>query len=204
MTDISPVRQGARTYSAALPHPCFGPERNQARAIDWDRRDRGHSLRGPSVHQGAQPPCCNPDAVYMAATDIMPASTETPLPRGSHPYTVRGPLATASDFNDVPTSSGPVDVAPRHGHSNQWRSHGSIIDAFARVWRRPSGSDRWRREGRPSNRWLRMPHCGLVRVHRDDHRSRSRSLRRPSGLNRRHGRSDPWRDDGDRRNGRPR
>jgi putative transposase len=41
-------------------------------------------------HQGAQSTCCNPDAVYMAATEIMPASTEKLLPRGSHPYRVRG------------------------------------------------------------------------------------------------------------------
>ena len=67
----------------------FEPERQKARAIDWDQSDRGLSLRGPSVHQGAQPPCCNPDAVYMAAAEIMPASTDTPLPRGSHPYTVQ-------------------------------------------------------------------------------------------------------------------
>ena len=31
---------------------------------------------------------------YMAAAEIMPASTETPLPRGSHPYMVRGPWRT--------------------------------------------------------------------------------------------------------------
>ena len=52
MTDISPVRQGARTHGAALPHPCFGPERQGARAVapkvrlwrnDWDRSDRGLS-----------------------------------------------------------------------------------------------------------------------------------------------------------------
>ncbi len=41
-------------------------------------------------HQGAQRSCCNPDAVYMAAAEITPASPETPLPRGSHPYMVRG------------------------------------------------------------------------------------------------------------------
>ena len=37
-------------------------------------------------HQGAQLMCCNPDAVYIAATEIMLASNKTPLPRGSHPY----------------------------------------------------------------------------------------------------------------------
>lgn len=40
-------------------------------------------------HQGAQRSCCKSDAVYMAAAEITPASPETPLPRGSHPYTVR-------------------------------------------------------------------------------------------------------------------
>ena len=43
MTDISPVRQGARTHGAAPPHPCFEPERHRARAIDWDQSDRGLS-----------------------------------------------------------------------------------------------------------------------------------------------------------------
>ena len=37
-----------------------------------------------------------------------------------------------SDFTDVPTWSGTVYVAPRHGLSDQWRSHGSIIEVFAR------------------------------------------------------------------------
>ena len=62
-------------------------------------------------HQGAQPSCCNPDAVYMAAAEITPASPEKLLPHGSHPYTVRGiasdgatgssPLATARAEHDV-------------------------------------------------------------------------------------------------------
>lgn len=46
-------------------------------------------------HQGAQPSCCNPDAVYMAAPEFTPASTETLLPRGSHPYMVRETMANA-------------------------------------------------------------------------------------------------------------
>lgn len=37
-----------------------------------------------------------------------------------------------SDFTDVATWKGFVYVAPRHGHSDQWHSHGSIIDAYAR------------------------------------------------------------------------
>ena len=40
-------------------------------------------------HQGVQSKYCNFDAVYMAAADQVPASTEKPLPRGSHPYTVQ-------------------------------------------------------------------------------------------------------------------
>ncbi len=59
----------------------FGPERFQARAVapmvrlwrnDWDQCDRG-------IHQGAQPPCCRSDAVYMAATDRTPESQRSPL-----------------------------------------------------------------------------------------------------------------------------
>jgi len=37
-----------------------------------------------------------------------------------------------SDFTYVSSWQGMVYVAPRHGHSDQWRSHGSIIDVFAR------------------------------------------------------------------------
>lgn len=37
-----------------------------------------------------------------------------------------------SDFTYVATWKGFVYVAPRHGHSDQGRSHGSIIDAYAR------------------------------------------------------------------------
>jgi putative transposase len=37
-----------------------------------------------------------------------------------------------SDFTYVSSWQGMVYVAPRHGHSDQWRSHGSIIEVFAR------------------------------------------------------------------------
>ena len=37
-----------------------------------------------------------------------------------------------SDFTCVPTWSGTVCVAPRHGLSDQWRAHGPMIDVFAR------------------------------------------------------------------------
>ena len=43
-------------------------------------------------HQGAQSKHCNFDAVYMAAADQVPASTEKPLPRRSHPYMVQACL----------------------------------------------------------------------------------------------------------------
>ena len=51
------------------------------------------------IHQGAQPPCCNPDAVYMAATVTMPTSTEKPLPRGSHPYRVQEQWSNAIEVD---------------------------------------------------------------------------------------------------------
>lgn len=37
-----------------------------------------------------------------------------------------------SDFTYVSSWEDMVCVALRHGHSDQWRSHGSIIDVFAR------------------------------------------------------------------------
>ncbi len=51
------------------------------------------------LHQGAQPPRCNPDAVYMAATEMTSAATEKPLPSGSHPYMVRGQWSSAEPAN---------------------------------------------------------------------------------------------------------
>jgi len=65
----------------------FGPERYQARAIDWDQSDRG-------IHQGAQH-SCKSDAVYMAATDQTPKSIDQHLPSGHHPYMVRETMANA-------------------------------------------------------------------------------------------------------------
>jgi hypothetical protein len=41
----------------------------------------------------------------MAAAGIMPASTEKPLPRGSHPYTVRAPRRTPSGSTSFRRSS---------------------------------------------------------------------------------------------------
>ena len=48
------------------------------------------------------------------------------------PLCAIGSRTMASDFTYVATWKGFVYVAPRHGHSDQWRSHGSIIDAYAR------------------------------------------------------------------------
>ena len=66
----------------------FGPERTPARAIDWDQSDRGLSSgRAANVLQlrrrihGRN----RPDA----------SITETPLPRGRHPYMVRGQWSNA-------------------------------------------------------------------------------------------------------------
>ena len=76
----------------------FGPERNQARAIDWDLSDCG-------IHQGAQQRCTS-DAVYMAAPDQTPALTDPHLPSGRHPYMVRVTMA-----NDLALKES--DLSPR-------------------------------------------------------------------------------------------
>ena len=60
----------------------FGPERPRARAIDWDQSDRGHSSRRAVtvLHLRRRIHGRNrPDA----------SITETPLPRGRHPYMIR-------------------------------------------------------------------------------------------------------------------
>lgn len=61
----------------------FEPKHPRVRAIDWGQSERG-------FHQGAQQRC-NSDAVYMAATDLAPKITDTPLPSGCHPYMVQAP-----------------------------------------------------------------------------------------------------------------
>ena len=135
----------------------FEPERLAARAIDWDRSDRG-------LHQGAQPPCCNPDAVYMAATDITPASPEKPLPRGSHPYTVRARWATgrargrtggAAEVGRAEPVTG-RDLAPHGVLAGGLRPLAALRPLRPQLRRspalsnrRPPGSDRWRSDGRP-------------------------------------------------------
>jgi hypothetical protein len=48
----------------------------------------------------------------MAAAEIMPASTDTPLPRGSHPYMVRETLANAVYIALGVTRDGQREVQP--------------------------------------------------------------------------------------------
>ena len=86
MTDMSP-----RT-------PCS--DRSAHQRVPSHRRCASGATIGTfavaDFHQGAQPPCCIPDAVYIAATEIMPPSTETLLSHGSHPYTVRATVGDAA------------------------------------------------------------------------------------------------------------
>jgi len=65
----------------------FEPEHFEVRAIDLDPSAGG-------LHQGAQPSCCRPDAVYMAATDQLPDPNKALAPRepsihGSSPMASR-------------------------------------------------------------------------------------------------------------------
>ena len=72
-----PARQWTANGGDTAEDTLFEPERIEARAIDWDQSDRG-------IHQGAQSEHCNPDAVYMAATDRTPESQRSTLaPRAS-------------------------------------------------------------------------------------------------------------------------
>jgi putative transposase len=60
--------------------------------------------------------------------------TSAPCPRDKVNRQFRAPapnLLWVGDFTYVSTWRGFVYVAPRHGLSDQWRSHGSIIDTFA-------------------------------------------------------------------------
>lgn len=56
-----------------------------------------------------------------------------PLDKVNRQFRVPAPnMLWVSDFTYVATWKGFVYAAPRHGHLDQWRSHGSIIDAYAR------------------------------------------------------------------------
>ena len=66
-------------------------------------------------------------------TTIPDKKLPCPLDRVNRQFRVPAPnMLWVSDFTYVATWKGFVYVAPRHGHSDQWRSHGSIIDAYAR------------------------------------------------------------------------
>jgi hypothetical protein len=57
-----------------------------------------------------------------------------PLDKVNRQFRVPAPnMVWVSDFTYAATWKGFVYVAPRHGLSDQWRSHGSIIDAYACV-----------------------------------------------------------------------
>jgi transposase InsO family protein len=57
-------------------------------------------------------------------TTIPDKKAPCPLDKVNRQFRVPAPnMLWVSDF---------TDVAPRHGHSDQWRFHGSIIDAYAR------------------------------------------------------------------------
>ncbi len=66
-------------------------------------------------------------------TTIPDKKLPCPLDKVNRQFRVPAPnMLWVSDFTYVATWKGFVYVAPRHGHSDQWRSHGSIIDAYAR------------------------------------------------------------------------
>ena len=98
-------------------HALFEPARNQARAIDRDQSSRG-------LFQGAQRPCCNPSAVYMAATEITPAPTREPLSRGSQPTMVRVTMANGvtdmqRGFNPRPSGNAQHDREEHWQHKSR-------------------------------------------------------------------------------------
>ena len=101
----------------------FGPERREARAIDLDPSAGG-------LHQGAQPPCCNSDAVHMAATDQMPDPNKALAPR--EPPT-HGPsdIANASTRNEAGARD-PEMLSTKKGDT--WY-FGSEADQKRRQWR---------------------------------------------------------------------
>jgi transposase InsO family protein len=56
-----------------------------------------------------------------------------PLDKVNRQFRMPAPnMLWVSDFTYVATWKGFVYVAPRHGHSDRWRFHGSIIDAYPR------------------------------------------------------------------------
>jgi putative transposase len=66
-------------------------------------------------------------------TTIPDKKQPCPLDKVNRQFRVPAPnMLWVSDFTYVATWKGFAYVAPRHGHLDQWRSHGSIIDAYAR------------------------------------------------------------------------
>ena len=117
-------------------------------------------------HQGAQPPCCNPDAVYMAATEITPASPERPLPCASHPYTVQGERAGAQEPRRRPRQSrgrwpgGSISTAPQATQTWRTLSPRWLRSSRHRHWRRAHG-----RSSRITARVIRMPRTTIIPLH---------------------------------------
>ena len=73
----------------------FEPEHPGVRAIDLDPSAGG-------LHQGAQPSCCRSDAVYMAATDQMPAPNKALATREP---SIHGSRAAPNDMSQTVTTS---------------------------------------------------------------------------------------------------
>lgn len=75
-----------------------------------------------------------PDKKQRCPLDRVNRHFRVPAPNmlWGEPWSAIGPRTMASDFTHVATWKGFAYVAPRHGHSDPWRSHGSIIDAYAR------------------------------------------------------------------------
>lgn len=66
-------------------------------------------------------------------TTIPDKKQPCPMDKVNRQFRVPAPnMLWVSDFTYVATWKGFAYVAPRHGLSDQWRDHGSIIDAYAR------------------------------------------------------------------------
>ena len=66
-------------------------------------------------------------------TTVQDKAMSCPLDHVNRQFNAPAPnVLWVSDFTYVATWTGFVYVAPRHDLSDQWRSHGSIIDVFAR------------------------------------------------------------------------
>ena len=136
--------------------PCLTPasDRSARERVPSHRRCASGATIGTEAtadfHQGAQLPCCNPDAVYRAAAEIMPALTETLLPRGSHPYMVRGPCRTGRSGRAwlKRLRGRGRDVRPGGAARCRWcgyRVHGDRPRSGHGRWRRADASCRRRR-----------------------------------------------------------